>query len=376
MRRREEAEVFEDEQVEPAAVGPQQHAAGFGRVGAPRRGGNGAVALLCLASAAVAAALIAFFLYQPVPASLATTAAPTWITLTEEELSDSRLVDLDLTLGDESTLRAPVTGLITGSSCTPGGTIASGTTAFRVDKLPLVSLHTAIPLWRDLSFGVEGDDVAALQRELSRLGYLVTETERFDWQTWVAWDALTEGVGGDTDYGSLALSQVLWVPETETRVAACPLGLGQSATQSEPLVTLPRQLISGAVTSYPADLVPGERRLIVDETDIEVDDLGQLSAPGLSALEKTDAFTTFSLSPDDAAPTAELVLANPVTVYPVTPAAIAMIGEVDGCVTLDTGDAVAVAVVASRLGRSYISFANAPESARLHAKADRGLTCS
>ena len=206
--------MFENQQAAPAVPGSQR---GGGRSAdvsePPRRRGNGAVALLCLASAAVAAALIAFLLYQPLPASLATAAAPEWIPLTEEELSDSRLVDLDLTLGDESTLRAPVTGLITGSGCTAGDKIVSGTSTFRVDKLPLVNLHTAVPLWRDLSFGDEGDDVAALQRELSRLGYLVAETERFNWETWVAWDAVAESVGGDTGYGSLELAQVLWIPE-------------------------------------------------------------------------------------------------------------------------------------------------------------------
>lgn len=369
--------MFENQQAAPAVPGSQR---GGGRSAdvsePPRRRGNGAVALLCLASAAVAAALIAFLLYQPLPASLATAAAPEWIPLTEEELSDSRLVDLDLTLGDESTLRAPVTGLITGSGCTAGDKIVSGTSTFRVDKLPLVNLHTAVPLWRDLSFGDEGDDVAALQRELSRLGYLVAETERFNWETWVAWDAVAESVGGDTGYGSLELAQVLWIPEAETRVAACPLGLGQAAAEGEPLVTLPRQLIAGTVANYPADLVPGERRLAVGDTDIQADGLGKLSAAGLSALEATDAFTAFSLRPDDAPPTAELVLVAPVSVYPVPPSAVAMSGGTDGCVTLDTGDAAAVTVVASRLGRSYISFADAPGSTRVQAQADRGLTCS
>lgn len=368
--------MLEDQHADSGAAGSQRGAGQAAGAAAPQRRGNGAIALLCLASAAVAAALIAFLLYQPVPASLATPAAPEWITLTEEQLTDSRLVDLDLTLGEESTLRAPVTGLITGSRCAAGAAIASGTTTFRVDQFPLVALHTATPLWRDLSFGVEGDDVAALQLELSRLGYLVTETERFDWQTWVAWDALSESLGGDTDYGSLALSQVLWLPEVETRVASCPLGLGQAATQGEPLVTLPRPLLAGAVTSYPTDLVPGARRLVVDAIDIELDDVGRVSAAGLSALEGTDSFAAFSLSPDDAPPTAELVLADPVTVYPVPPAAVAMAGDAKACVTLDTHETAAVTVVASRLGRSYISFVKAPEATRIQARADRGLTCS
>lgn len=372
--------MFEEQHADHVATGTQLNAESAASVPVPKRRGNGAVALLCLASAAVAAALIAFMLYQPIPASLATAAAPKWIPLTEEELTDSRLVDLELTLGDEATLRSPVTGLITGSECSAGTSIVSGTTTFRVEKLPLVSLHTAIPLWRDLSFGVEGDDVAALQRELARLGYLVTETERFDWQTWVAWDALAETLGGDTDYGTLALAQVLWLPEADTRVAACPIGLGQSATQGEPLVKLPRPLLAGAVTSYPTDLVPGVRRLVVDTIDIEVDEVGRLSPAGLASLEDTDSFTSFSLSPDDAAPTAELVLADPVAVYPVPPAAVAMTGDTDGCVTLDAGDGsadpAAVTVVASRLGRSYISFAETPEGTRIQARADRGLTCS
>lgn len=301
----------------------------------PRSGG--AFVLIGLASAAVAASLVAFILYRPVPASLATAAEPSDVRLVAEELTDARSVELAAKLGEESSLRAPSTGTVTRSSCTAGAVLTSGSSTFTIGKEPLVNLYTDVPLWRDLSYGVEGDDVTALQRELARLGYAVTESGRFDWQTWVAWDKLVGSVDGETQYGTLALAQVVWMPAAETRAASCPVQLGQAAAQGEPLIALPTALLSAAVKSYPKDLVPGTRKLVVDGADIAIDENGQLTAEGTTALTGTDSFARYAQSPKDATLQAELVLTEAVTVFPVPPAAVAMTGDSAGCVAFANG---------------------------------------
>lgn len=341
---------------------------------------SGAVWLLCLASAAIAAAVVGFALYRPIPASLATSPAPSEVPLTAEELTDARSVELTATLGEESAIVSPATGTITRTDCIAGGSIASGSTTFTVDKSPLVNLHTDTPLWRDLAFGTEGADVAALQKELARLGYDVQASGRFDWQTWVAWDALAESLGGDTDYGTLALNRVVWLPAQTNVIASCPIRLGQAAAAGATLVMLPTPILAASVKSYPADLVPGARILTVGTGDARTvlpsDEHGALTAEGLTALAGTDAYQRFALNPKDAVLQADLVLEKPVTVYPLPPAAVAMTGESSGCVAPAKGGPVPVTVVSSKLGRSYVTFTEEPSVTSVRAVADKGLSCS
>lgn len=332
--------------------------------------------LLCLAAASIAASLVAFALYRPTPPSLAVAAAPSEAQLVAEELTDSRSVELSARLGEEASLASPASGTVTRSNCVAGESLASGTRTFIIDRTPLVNLHTETPLWRDLTFGTTGEDVAALQRELARLGYDVAESERFDWQTWVAWDALVEQVGGDTVYGELALSQVVWLPTTEIAVAACPIGLGQAITQGSPLVTLASPLLSASVKNIPIDLVPGARKLSVGDVDVAIDDDGQVTAEGLTALSGTEEFARFAQNPKDSTLQAELVLTEPVTVYPVPPAAVAMNSDTTGCVTPRSGPPIPVTIVSSKLGRSYITFETAPDAVAVEIPAPKGLTCS
>ncbi|MCX4471351.1 hypothetical protein OOK41_13710 [Micromonospora sp. NBC_01655] len=341
---------------------------------------SGTVGLLCVALAAIAAALVGFALYRPIPASLATAPAPSDVPLTAEELTDARSVELAATLGEESAIASPATGTVTRTDCTAGASLASGSTTFTVDKTPLINLHTATPLWRDLAFGTEGADVIALQNELARLGYDVQAGGRFDWQTWVAWDALAESLGGNTDYGMLALNRVIWMPAQKVVIASCPIRLGQPTTAGAALMALPTPVLAASVKSYPGDLVPGTRILTVGSGDattvLPIDEHGKLTADGLTALAGTEAYAQFAQNPKDAVLQADLVLEKPVTVYPLPPAAVSMTGESSGCVAPVRGGPISVTIVASKLGRSYVAFAQKPSVATVRAVADKELSCS
>ncbi|GAA4152088.1 peptidoglycan-binding domain-containing protein [Leifsonia shinshuensis] len=347
-------------------------------VPAARRRIDAAVVLVCVAVAAVVGAVVAFSLYRPVPASLATAAAPVTVPLVPEQLADTRSVNLAVELGEPASLSAPLSGTVTGSACAPGSALASGQRTFTIDQSPIVNLHTETPLWRDLSVGAKGADVEALQRELARLGHDVAETGRFDRRTWAAWDRLVEQAGGETEYGTFALSQAMWLPAAEVTAAACPVQLGQVVERGTAVATLPSALLSGAVKSYPAGLVPGARKLVVDSTDVEIDRNGRLTVDGVAALSATDALARYAQSPDDEALQAELVLVAPVTVYPVPPSAVAMTGEKTGCLQPTSGAPVPVTVVSSKLGRSYVTFESdsGPVADEALARPERSLTCT
>ena len=337
---------------------------------------NPSVVLLCLATAAASAAVVAFAMYHPVPPSLAVAEEPTEVPLVAEDMTDARSVELTVQVGDESSLTSPTNGTVTRSSCTPGGDLGSGASTFTLDSTPLVNLQTGTPLWRSLKFGDQGDDVAALQRELSRLGYAVSETDRFDWQTWIAWDTIAESVGGDTSYGTLDLAQIVWLPTPSVTASACPLRLGQKATPGGALVSLPSALLAASVKTMPTDLLPGTRTLTVSDTAVAISEDGALTADGLKALRDTEAYRNYAPDAEDAAIEGSLTLAEPLTAYAVPPAAVAMTGDTSGCVAPSDGNALPVAVVSSKLGRSYITFADAPRVDAVQARAPKDLVCA
>lgn len=337
---------------------------------------NPSIVLLCLATAAASAAVVAFAMYHPVPPSLAPAEEPSEVPLVAEDMTDARSVQLSVQVGDESSLTSPTNGTVTRSSCTPGGDLGSGVSTFTLDSTPLVNLHTGTPLWRSLEFGDQGDDVAALQREFARLGYVVSETARFDWQTWIAWDTMAESVGGDTTYGTLDLAQIVWLPTPGVTASACPLRLGQKATPGGALVSLPSALLAASVKTMPTDLLPGTRTLMVSDTAVAISENGALTADGLRALRDTEAYRNYAPDAEDAAIEGSLTLAEPLTAYAVPPAAVVMTGDTSGCVTPLDGDALAVTVVSSKLGRSYITFADAPKVDAVQARAPKDLVCS
>ena len=51
-------------------------------------------------------------------------------------------------------MASPKSGTITAYGCAPGQTIDSGTSFIAVDEVPLLSLHTAVPPFRDLQSGM------------------------------------------------------------------------------------------------------------------------------------------------------------------------------------------------------------------------------
>lgn len=341
-----------------------------------RRRWNPSIVLLCLATAAATAAVVAFAMYHPVPPSLAVAAEPKEAALVAEDMTDARTVELKVEVGEESSLTSPASGTITRTSCSPGATLTSATTSFTIDSDPLVNLHTGTPLWRSLKFGDRGEDVVALQHEFARLGYAVTETARFDWQTWIAWDTIVESLGGDTTYGELDLSRIVWLPTAQVTASACPLRLGEKASSGGALVSLPSTLLSASVKTMPSDLLPGTRTLTVNDIGIAISEEGAVTAEGLGTLAGTDAYRNHAKDAENTPLEGTLTLAEPLTAYPVPPAAVAMTEDTSGCVASMDGDALPVTVVSSKLGRSYITFADAPTVDAVQARAPKDLSCS
>lgn len=87
-----------------------------------------------------------------------------------ETLASSVQIDGELGYGDPVPLTSRATGTLTWLP--PAGRIVRrGGTMLRADNRPLVLLYGILPIYRSLSPGAEGPDVAQLERNLRDLGY-------------------------------------------------------------------------------------------------------------------------------------------------------------------------------------------------------------
>lgn len=120
------------------------------------------IVLLCAVMLAIGMGL-ALLLIRPIPPTDldSKTTASTMI-VEDGVFDDRRAVTFRLTQSDASTLQMPQNGTLTSSTCTAGAALQSGTSMFAVDDHAVLSLHTNIPLYRQLAIGTQGNDVRSL----------------------------------------------------------------------------------------------------------------------------------------------------------------------------------------------------------------------
>lgn len=106
----------------------------------------------------------------------------------------------------------------------------------------VVALNTATPLYRDLKTGDKGDDVLALNNELSRLGYnSVAGSDTYWWATSDGWRQLMNDNGNPSD-GTLALADTMWIPENAVAVDEWTATTGSMVTGGTAIGKIPGAL--------------------------------------------------------------------------------------------------------------------------------------
>lgn len=145
----------------------------------------------------------------PPPTELATGRPATHVTVTERPFHDEVEVSVTVLRQDKRSLTTDAAGKITSVTCDPGKPLTSGTSALAVDGQPVVSLFTKVPMWRDLAVGDRGIDAAALNNELSRLGYSATEGDTVTRETIAGFRKLREDLGASQRTEGIAQSSIL-----------------------------------------------------------------------------------------------------------------------------------------------------------------------
>ncbi len=292
------------------------------------------------------------------PDDLAQPTASTSSPLEAQDFVDSRTVTLAVDKGGERGITANTAGTLTGYECTPGQSWSSGTSPAAVNSTPLLAFHTDTPLWRDLNYGDKGADVIAIQTELARLGYDVTVDGWFGWVTWDAYRQALENVGASAQPRTLTLASLLWLPSIDTPVSGCPLEVGDTVEAGTHLAERSGELSAVAVTNLPTDLIEGDRKLTFGGVTAPLDENGHVTdADALAALADTSGIRSYD--PDgDSDLTATIQLTEPITVYSVPVGAVSVPGAAPSVTS--NGARYPVAIVASSLGRSLVTFETEP----------------
>ncbi|CAN5308584.1 hypothetical protein BH09ACT6_BH09ACT6_22520 [soil metagenome] len=297
----------------------------------------------------------------PIPSVLEPSAAPLFAPVTLEPFLDVRKVSLSFTTQVAPDISIPVAGVLTGTACVKGAVLESGTAPVEVSGEKILALHLSVPPWRDLGYGVRGPDVAALQAELTRIGYDSGSSGRWDHSTALALEKLENSVGVDVGDGDLPVARLVWLPSVRVAVSECAAKLGSQVQAGSALATVQPSVVTARVTTMPADLTPGARVVAVGSASATVDSNGTISsAEGLAAIvDAPEAAATIASigGASPAALNADLRLADPLQAANVPGSAVRATGET-ACV-FDVGNASStpVTVLASSLGNATIVFA-------------------
>lgn len=318
--------------------------------------------------------------WDPPPPSLEPSAGGDF-QVTQQSFDDSRTVSVDVTLGDPESAISPLGGRVTAVSCRPGDTPTSGSSIYAVNGVPLVSLATATPMWRDLSIGDSGADVSAVTEELVRIGaWAGPPSPTLTSSAVTAWRGLATGLGVPAKAlpaASIPQSLVVWLPSISLALASCGPQVGAVVAPGQTLATFEAPIVLVSVSSLPAQLAPGARTLVIDQqTKVVPDSSGVVSdQPSLGQIGASPTVRRLQASGQLEALTGQYVLTEPLTVSVVPPSSIVAMNGMTGCVLAD-GVPRQVTVVSSQLGQSLVEFpggVDPPQAVALNPP--KALTC-
>lgn len=310
-----------------------------------------------LLAAALGTTLGAYVLAPPVPDSLAGPEEITSVMVTSRPHADERSVRIRVQLKQPEPVNTPVTGRITALSVASNTTLTSGTKVMEVDGLPVVALQTSTPLYRELVDDASGDDIAALQDELQRLGFDVAVTGRVNWSTRKAAADLLgvdDGQGGVPE--SIPHTSFLWLPARTVTVNEVKVHLGDTLTEGAQLLTLTGGANTGTV-DIPPQALPGDRVLVFQDKEYPIGANGvvedqELLTKMLSAAQQQNSGGE-GQNTGETSLTLSWRLATPIEVQIVPAAALFGVSADHGCVSSE-GRPVRVKIIASELGQTFV----------------------
>ena len=325
---------------------------------APKRRRGGWRAIVLCGVLLGAAGFAAGYALAPEPTpdwAEAVTLAGSTIEVSEREYVGDRRAPAQMLLSPEATLVSPTFGVVRATTCSPGQTLRSGEAVFMADDNLVIALHTEVPLFRDLTQGMRGDDVASLQSELIRLELMTGEADgRFDARTSLAVRDLWRAADGPTNLRFIPFDRLIWLDAPSVTQTACQLTVGQRVSPGDPVL-----VAGGSLDGLNVSMAGlSAEDLVV--TAIGMDETTPLPADGAitdrAFLDAFEGLFQFQQARNEGMTevTLGVRLATPLTLTAVPPGVIYDQEGPQGCVIAD-GSPMAITVVTSELGQSLIS---------------------
>jgi peptidoglycan hydrolase-like protein with peptidoglycan-binding domain len=302
-----------------------------------------------------AAALLAF---PPTPGSLRAAERIGAVPVTQRAYDDAREVTIRVSAAPAAAVTAPRGGRVTAHECRPGGRLVSGRSQLSLDGVPLLSLATAVPLWRDLTTGDHGEDVRALQEALDGLGAPMPVDGVLGTGTLEGARLIFARAGVPmTDSARLSVSDIVWLPAVETPVTGCLVATGSDLAAGAPLAELPGTVIAAHVIPDTAQSGPaavqGDRRVLVAGLEAPVEPDGAITdAAFLRGLSDSREYRDARAGGTDTV-AGRSTLAAPLQVD-VVPAAALYATDADRACVVSGGTGVPVRIVGSQLGQTFV----------------------
>ncbi|MGW0660939.1 peptidoglycan-binding protein [Streptodolium elevatio] len=183
--------------------------------------------------------------------------------VSRQSLKDTRTADGELGFGPTTTVTGRRAGTITAVP-ESGDRIVRGQAVYAVDAEPVPLLYGALPAYRDLAVGVEGEDVRQLETNLWALGSRGFTVD--DDYTEATADAVADWQEdlGVPETGVVALGHVVFAPD-EIRVEAVKGTVGTAVTAGAEVLTY-----TGNATVVTVALETADRRLAAKDAEVTV----------------------------------------------------------------------------------------------------------
>ena len=332
--------------------------------------------LLAVATAVcVSVGACALLLPDRAPALLGSSGEVATAPASVQEYSGNQQVTVVPTISAERDLLGNANGTVT-ADWSAGG-LTSGKGAYKVNDRVVVALNTATPLYRDLKTGDKGDDVLALNNELSRLGYnSVAGSDTYWWATSEGWRQLMNDNGNPSD-GTLTLADTMWIPENVVAVDEWTATTGSMVTGGMAIGKIPGALTKLTVKNGTA---VGQDRSVsmygIDGTlpagSTEITD-----SEFLRNVSANETFQSMDMQTKKAGLDATVALKQPLQVLRVPAGAVFGIDGSSGCIVPKSRNKsntpAKVTIVGSELGVSLVQMQNTDASAITNVEIGSGL---
>lgn len=211
------------------------------------------------------AAAVALVVAERSPLDSAAPAAPLVGTIESAQRNNQVNVAIGVEFADAVSPSTQAGGTITAMGINPGSEVATGTRLMDVDAHGVVAYVADSPLYRDITRGLEGSDVATAQGLLTQLGF---DTGPADGKAGPATEKTIKAFNLAYGYGKnntvLTLASLVWVGTVPATVNEVSVHLGDQVGPGTELFTTTAALAAITVAEPPGDGFEGEWALTVN----------------------------------------------------------------------------------------------------------------